>query len=492
MSGVPTPSRWNAPVVRMLPDVRPLWIVLLTHFWRYWVMTVLAIAFLVVLLHPGMSGLGIQGQKSLAVFVLCVGLWATGALPLHITSILAVVLVPLLGIQSAPETYSNFGNVAVFFILGAFILSAALYETGLSTRIALRLLNIFGGSPRSLRRAIFYLCAFSSFVMSEHAVAALVFPIVLEIVRVLRLKMGSSQYAKSLFLALAWGCIIGGIATLLGGARAPLAIGMLQESQGIQIGFFQWMVAGLPLVIGGLLIGHLLLDWLFQAEIDSVAPAKELLRERIEEMGALSTNEKLAGGVMLAALFSWMFLRAWIDLASTALAAVVLLFVLRVVDWKRIEEAVNWGIVLMYGGAICLGKVMAETGAARWLADIFLGGEAMSIGVLLATLAIITLLLTECISNAAVIALLFPVAMGFAASRGISPEVMTFAVTFPAGLAFMFPMGTPATAIAYSSGYLRQSDLIRYGFLLMISCWIIFVLMALYWWPFLGYNLGRL
>ena len=105
-------------------------------------------------------------------------------------------------------------------------------------------------------------------------------------------------------------------------------------------------------------------------------------------------------------------------------------------------------------------------------------------------LGLLTLLLTECISNAAVIAFMFPVAMGLGTARGMDPEVVTFAIAFPAGLAFMFPMGTPATAIAYSSGFFRPTDLIRPGFVLMLISWTLFVLTAFFWWPWLGYHIG--
>lgn len=487
---MPTPHDPSLQRTRLLADTRPLWIILLSRFWRYWVIAFLVLAMVVVLLLPTPEGLTREGQKALAVFVLCVGLWITAALPLHITSILAIVLVPQLGILSSRATYSNFGNVAVFFILGAFILSAGLSETGLSTRMALKLLDRFGKSPLSLRRGVFYLCAFSSFLMSEHAVAALVFPIVMEIVRVLGLRPGQSRYAQSLFLAMSWGCIIGGIATLLGGARAPLALGMLEEATGLQIGFFAWMLAGLPTVLGALLIGEILLSTQFRIDIQSVERAQQMLRQQIQHMGPMSGKEKLAGLILLCAVFSWMFLNRWIGLADTALMAVVALFVLEIVDWKKIEESVNWGVILMYGGAICLGKVMEETGAAEWMGHALVGNHVNSAIVLIAIVSLASLFLTECISNAAVIAFLFPVVLGMGETWGIPPQVVTFAITFPAGLAFMFPMGTPATAIAYSSGHFRSIDLIRPGLILNFSCWILFILTALFWWPLLGYAIG--
>jgi len=175
---------------------------------------------------PNPEGLTTNGKKALAIFVLCVIFWVSQIIPLMITSLLAIILFPLLGILPAEKTYSLFGNQAVFFILGAFILASAVTRTGLSNRIALIFLKWFGHSPKILLLGVVVLSAFSSFWMSEHAVAAIMFPIITAISLSLELKPEESNYGKSLFLGMAWGCVIGGVATFLGGARAPLAVGM--------------------------------------------------------------------------------------------------------------------------------------------------------------------------------------------------------------------------------------------------------------------------
>jgi hypothetical protein len=130
---------------------------------------------------PTLEGLNRPGQNALGAFFLCLGLWITGALPLAVTGLLAIALLPLLGVMPPTEAFALFGNSAVFFILGAFILSAALMRTGLSKRLALLLLIPFGKSPTSLRNGILFTSAFLAFWMPEHAVAAMFFSIVLEV-----------------------------------------------------------------------------------------------------------------------------------------------------------------------------------------------------------------------------------------------------------------------------------------------------------------------
>ena len=104
-----------------------------------------------------------------------------------------MVLLPLTGVLSAKDTYALFGNEAVFFILGAFLLAAALMKCGLSTRLALAILRRFGHTPRTLLLSLFLMNAFMAFFMSEHAVAAMTFPITLEIARVLGLQPPAEQ-----------------------------------------------------------------------------------------------------------------------------------------------------------------------------------------------------------------------------------------------------------------------------------------------------------
>ncbi len=195
-----------------------------------------------IVLAPTPEGLTREGQNAIAIFALCFVLWVGNALPLSVTSLFAIVLLPTLRVIPATRSFELFGSPVVFFILGAFILAAAMMRSGLSTRLALAFLRRFGGSARSLLAGVIFSGGFLAFWMPEHAVAALLFPIVLEIVRALDLKPVKSGYGRALFLALAWGAGVGGVATFLGGARAPLALGILRQHYDMTIPFLDWMV----------------------------------------------------------------------------------------------------------------------------------------------------------------------------------------------------------------------------------------------------------
>jgi len=441
--------------------------------------------------QPAPEGLSLAGWRSLIVFVACLVLWITHALPPAITSLLAMTLISLPGMKilEADRVYALFGNKAVFFILGALILAGAMLHCGLSSRLALAALRRFGGSPRQLLLGILVSGGFLSFWMPEHAVAAMLYPIVCEIAAALGLKPLKSRYGKALFIALAWGTIIGGVSTLLGGARNPLAVGILKQTTGQTIGFVEWMIAVVPASSIMLGIAYLLLALMFRSEIQDVSQAVESLKRRNQQRGRLSARERAIGLVMLLTILAWVFLGERLELANIAMIAVVALFTFGLVRWKEIEDYVNWGVILMYGGAICLGVTMKETGSAAWIARHAVHGWGGSAFAAIACLTVTALALTEGISNAAVVAMLLPVALSLSGEYGISPKIMTFVIAIPSGLGFMLPMGTPPNAIAYSSGYLEIKDMALSGLILDLICAVIFLLAILFYWPFLGWKI---
>jgi solute carrier family 13 (sodium-dependent dicarboxylate transporter), member 2/3/5 len=442
-----------------------------------------------ILAMPLPNGLTPQGQKALGAFAICVFYWVLNVLPLMITSLLALILLPLSGVMQSNQAYALFGNEAVFFILGAFILAACLMKSGLSTRIALNILHRFGHTPRRLLLTIFLLNVVMAFFMSEHAVAAMNFPIVVEIVSVLGLPRRRSNYARGLFLAMAWGSSIGGIATLLGGARAPLALGILREATGASYSFLEWTLLALPLVAVLLVVGYQIILRFFPIDIDTVQAADGVLNERWLKLGRASYEEWVIGLVMAGTLIAWIVGGEEFGLANIALAAVVMLFVLRVVRWRDIERYVNWGVLLMYGGAIALGAAINKSGAAGWLSHVTISQWASNGLTVVLMTSLVSILLTEAMSHSAVVALLMPVTIGVAHEFGLDPRIMAPVVALPAGLAFTLPIGTPANAIAFSSGYLRIRDLLLPGAVLEIVAWVAFNAMAYWYWPLLGLHI---
>jgi len=431
------------------------------------------------------TGLDDAGWQALLVFGLCLVLWVTQLLPLSVTSLLGIALLPMLGVMPTADVFALFGNPAVFFILGAFMLAAGVITTGLSEHMALFLLHRWGRNAQQLLMAMLLLPALMACVMPEHAVAAVFLPIVWSVVRSLGLSQGD-RYAQALFFAVAWGAIIGGVMTLLGGARGPLALALLDELSGQSFTFAQWSLAAFPLVLLMLVAAVVQLRWMQGSTPIDMTAARSDIQQRMLELGGISFPARIMGGLLLATIAAWIFGGHSIGLANIALLAVVTMFALRLVCWKDVECHVNWGVLLMYGGAIAVGKALSDTGAGLWLAHSVLP-EHMTLFALLLLLTVLTLLLTECVSNAAAVAILLPIALPLGTSMGVNPIMIALLIGIVSGFAFILPMGTPPNAMIFASGFVSSRAMLRHGALMSLTAATLFMLVAYLWWPYLDW-----
>ncbi|QTA38425.1 SLC13/DASS family transporter [Thermosipho ferrireducens] len=407
------------------------------------------------------AGLTIQGFKALSVFAISLFWWITNVVPLMITSLFAIVAFPLMGLASSKEVYSYFGNTAVFFLIGSFILASAFKRSGLSKKIAFSMIKL-SKSSKALVLFVQYTAMFLSFLMSGHAVVAILIPIVLEV-------RSSEKLLKPLIFSVMWGAIIGSNATLLGGARGPLAIALLQAWNGQSISFSKWSIASLPIVVTTSIASSILLF--------KITPY-EKLEIHVEEISTTKRQIQV-GMIMAASIFFWFSYGEKFGIANISLAAVIILFMLKLIKWKEVEEDVNWGIILMYGGAIVLGKMLQQTGVASWFVEYI---KNMPGGLFLVLLSISALVLTETMSNSAVVVMLMQIALPAATRMGIDPRLATLAVTIPAGFAFMLPMSSPSVAIALSTGRIDLRDTIKYGILLEVVAVVSIILFGTVVW----------
>lgn len=477
-------SSIKMPIKQLLGKLRQ-WLRLFRKPKYRWIWCLIAVGIYAVVIAISLPGFSFEAQRALAVFGVTAFLWGTNTLPLAVTGLVVLFLIPFSGALPHDATYGYFGNRAVFFVLGAFILASPIMRSGLSTRLALAVVTRFGYSQKSLIASILSLAAAMSFVISSHAVAAMLFPVVLEVVRAAGAKPGG-RFGTAAFLALAWGAGIGGIATLLGGARAPLALGILLKTTGTSISFMQWIVWSLPLVLILLLFAYGLLLRIGRGTAVSLADAQKFLQARSQHLGPISRRELGTAGVMVLTILLWVLKgEAW-GLDTVALLGVVLSFVLRIADWQEVEEDVNWGIFVMYGSAIALSAVLRDTGAAKALAESLLASWISSPALSFVAVVALVIFLTEGMSNAAAVAVLMPIALALATEYGVDPRAMTLGVTIPSGLAFMLPVSTPAIAIVIGSGYVSPFQAFQRGFILKLSGFFIFLAMARFYWPLVG------
>jgi sodium-dependent dicarboxylate transporter 2/3/5 len=467
-------------------DTRPLLVVIFSRWWRFLVYIGLAFFLYYFYKQPPPAGLSPEGFRALAVFFACLILWVFHLLPLSITGLFALVAPAVMGVMPAKKAFTFFGAEPVFFILGVFILAAALLRSGLSTRIGLLILKRAGHSPRRLILQIMIASTLLSFFMSEHAVAAMMFPLVIIIAESLEYVPYGGSYGRLLFLAMAWGCVVGGIATMLGGGRVPLAIGIFQERGLGTINFLEWTLAVIPIVLVLFVLVYVILTRYYSIDVESVEKVDELITEKVRELGKIRMEEYFLLALTLGAVVAWIFLGDKVGMATISILAVVLLFMFRVVEWKQLQESVDWGIILMYGGAVGISSILNSTGAGEWLTKTYVLPYIHSPFMLIALLSLVTILLTEAMSHSAVVAVIVPIGISVATSFGMNPKAIIYAVGSASGLAYALPMSTPSVAMAYSSGYIRFQDIAVPSVVLTVVSWGLLLLTAKFWWPLLG------
>ncbi len=429
-------------------------------------------------------------QRALAIFLVCMSLWLTNYIPLAATGLLAVALLPVLGVMPQEDAFALFGNRAVFFMLGVFLLAAATIATGLSKRLTLLFLQRFDRTPTSLIAGVLLSSAFLSLWMPEHAVAAMMFPIVVEVADILKLKKDKSDYGKMLFLALAWGCMIGGVGTFLGGARAPLALGLLKARfPEAKLSFGYWFASAAPVVVIMSGVAWVMLRRTLTIDVESIQPATRMLDERVKRLGSMAGPERRLAVLWFVTIASWITMGHDVGLGVIAILSATLLFALKIVDWRQIQDYVNWGVLIMYGGAVALGSALNETYAFHWIVQRTLSPEIPAF-LVIAFMVTAAIVLTEGISNSAAVAILLPIGYSLCEPLGIDPVTMTMAVGITAGLAFSLPISSPPNAICFSAGYYRVREVVRRGVVMSaISLVVMLVLIGLYW-PVLNQLIG--
>ena len=336
--------------------------------------------------------------------------------------------------------------------------------------------------------------ALLSFIMSEHAVAAMMFPLVVIISKRLSSSPEGSSYSRVLFLAMAWGCVIGGIATMLGGARVPLAVGLLQEATGStepsRLRSGRW--GCFPSSSSCSPSATFLLTRYYPIKILTVIEADAVIDKQLRDCGRPLLEERFLALLLVCTIVAWVFWGATTAImAAIAILSVVLLFMFRVVKWRQIQENMEWGVILMYGGAIAMSSILNSTDAGKWFTTTYVVPHLSSPWALIVILSLMTMALTEALSNAAVVAIVVPLGLSIANTVGLDPKVVVYAVASASSMNYVLPMSTPAVAIAYSSGYLKIREVIVPASIMWVVSWVTLMLTAKFWWPFLGVNIGR-
>lgn len=482
----------------------------------------LVAAVLVYLLLP--TSLASEARLTAGVAVLMGIWWMTEAIPIPATALLPLVIFPVFGEPSVSDVGASYGDDIIFLFMGGFLLALAMQRWNLHRRIALVTIRAMGTEPTMLVAGFMVATAFLSMWVSNTATAVMMLPIGISVLLLVldpattgrrgsaaagdtpagdtpagdtpdgesaRRTIVQSTFGTALMLGIAYAASIGSLATIIGTPPNTLLVGYL-ETQGIQIGFGQWMLVGLPLSVVFLAIAWFVLTKvLFKPEIDRIPGGRALIDRELERLGAPSSGEKRVLAAFVLAALSWVAIPlVWenpaISDAGIAMTVGVALFLapagaalgVRLLDWNSALQ-LPWGVLLLFGGGLALSEQFDSSGLSQWI-----GEQAAGLGFTPTVLFVLllvagVLLLTELTSNTATAATFLPLVGGVAMGIGTPVLLLTAPVALAATCAFMLPVATPPNAIAYGSGYVTIGQMIRGGVWLNLVAVVLITLTAM-------------
>ncbi len=454
----------------------------------FWIAVSVGLWALIMFL-PTPEGLGVQGQQAVALVVAACVLFASEAIPLPAIGLLIPVYqVVVSGLETELVTGWMMSN-ALLFLMGTLMLVAALSSSGLDKLIALFILTKVG---TSVHRIVFGIVAVSAILagfMSDAAAALMLAP-VLGMVSIIKDSHHGSleNLTKLLIFSVGFGAIIGSPYTPAGGARNVIMMDYMQHLGGIDVSFYQWALYMAPFTATMILVLTLLLPRLFPPETTDLRTAVESLRMEVEER-PFGIGQMLVLGIFFITIVLWLIVGDLYGIGIIAIGAAAVLLILGVVDWRHYQSDVDWGVLIIYIGAISLGGYTAETGAASWIASAFLqwiqylGVDGGNFLVMIVSVLIVVM--TSTMSAGATTSVMGPIVLEISALSGIPVMVMGLATALASSFGFMLIVSTPGNAIIYASGYLSAWDFIKAGFWAMVCAFLVFFLMLFLYWPLL-------
>lgn len=487
---------------------------------KLWLFRALGLALaLGVYVLLGNADLGRDARVVAAVGTLMAVWWMTEALPLSATSLLPIILFPLLTERSVGAATAPYANPIVFLFLGGFLIAIAMQKVNLHRRIALLTLKTVGTHPRRIILGMMISTAFLSMWVSNTATTLMMLPIALSVLALvvesahrgdpsqaahMRQGLASGRpvselvddpqvrtFGVALVLSIAWSSSIGGLGTLLGSPPNAIVAGYISTELGRRIGFAEWMALGLPIVVVFIgLAWWLITRVMFRFDLPEVRGGRQMIEGQLFLLGTMSRGERCVLAVFVGAAFCWIVpgliagygnlgaSHPWLKLFNdtvVALAAGVLLFVLpgnqkgqAVLDWKDAERGLPWGVLLLFGGGLSLAAAVGATGLDKWFGQQVTGLSSLHIVALIGAVTLIVLFLTEITSNTATAATFIPILGGVAVGIGVDPMTLLIPAALAATCAFMLPVGTPPNAIVFGTGAVTIAEMARGGLVLNV------------------------
>jgi sodium-dependent dicarboxylate transporter 2/3/5 len=469
------------------------------------------ISFILIILFADLDPSNPEVTKMAAIAILMAILWITESIPLAATALIPLVLFPLLSLLPGEEIASAYINSVIFLFLGGFLIAIAMETWGLHKRIALKIITIFGGTPNSIIIGFMFAAAFLSMWISNTATAVMMLPIALSIIMKMEEEFGKekiSNFSKSLLLAIAYACSLGGLSTLIGTPPnlALVRIYKIIYPAAPEISFGSWMMLGLPIAVLMLIITSFLITRVFFKIDKSVRIDKKFIVEEYKRLGKISFEEKIVGTIFSMTALLWIFrtnlnlgfisITGWsslfsapsfIDDGTVAITMALMLFFIPsknnenktvILDFRSFEQ-VPWNIILLFGGGFALASGFSNSGLSEYIGNQLKVFSNYNTVFLIVAVAFTMNFLTELTSNTATTQMVLPILAAVSVAIGVNPLLLMITATLSASLAFMLPVATPPNTIIFASRRINVIDMVKSGFILNI-CGVVVVTLFVY------------
>ena len=432
-----------------------------------------------------------EAKGALAVFLLAGTWWVFEVVPIGITSLAIGALQALFLIRPARDAFTDFMVPSVMFIFASIMIGFVFTKTGLTRRLAYRMLVIVGEKTSMIYLGCFIVTAALTHIMAHTAVAATIYPLLVSIYALYGEGDKRTKFGKGLFIGMAYVAGAGSIVTLLGAARGAVALGFYKDIMDKDVTFFQLTYYMFPVgwIMTFILWGFVMV--FFKPEKATIPGLRERARQLNAELGPLSRNE-IKVTVIVGACILAMSLRSFIpvlepvDKTAIILISTILFFITGIMDLDDLES-IPWNLILLFAGAMSIGNCLWQTGAANWLAVNWLVMfQKANWFVFVMSIAFFVMIMTNFIMNVAAIAISLPVALVIAPYLGVAGEVILFAALVTAGMPFLLLVGAAPNAIAYDSNQFTSGEFLLYGIpasiiLMIVTGFAVFIL-----WPLMG------
>lgn len=471
----------------------------ITH-WRDQLGLIAGIVLFIVALLVNPFQVDAAAAKVLAIAALMITWWISEALPMPVVALIPLVLFPLMNIAPVKEVSSSYADSVIFLFMGGFMLGLAIEKWSLHKRIALTIVNITGTSGNRIVLGFILATGLLSMWLSNTATTMMMYPIAASVIHVIKENHKGSARLDNLgiaiMLAIAYASNFGGIATIVGTPPNVAFVGFIKEKYNYTVQFADWMIICTPLSL--LLLGSLyvvMTRWLFPSKLGADAATRSLIKKELQDMGPLTAAEKRVLVIFGCTALLWITKDlinktslVKLDDTMIAMAGALALFICpsgstkagkKILEWSDTSK-MAWGILMLFGGGIALASALEKAGLIQQLGQWIAGFSGNGGLVLVFMITLVSLFISEVMSNIAQVIVFSPVIGGIADAMHINPILLGLPMALGASCASMMPMGTPPNAIVFASGYVKFGEMVKAGFVMNIIA--VLLITAFCWW----------